>query len=108
MLPLMVMEMEAQSFNTQGQGLDAQGQYKGQGLGTQSLFNGQGQGLEAQGHGLVKGQGLGTVMGYEGIVMEEPLWSYRNSNSYDHRNRVLQEDGDSGMPSGDDNNLIAI
>ena len=75
MLPLMVMEMEAQSFTAQGQGLDTQAQ------------------------GLVNGQGLGTVVGYEGIVME-PLWSYRNSNNYDHRHRMLQEGGDS-------NNLIS-
>ena len=103
----MVMEMEAQSFNTQG-------------LGTAQSFNTQ---------GLDKALGYSKTVGYSGIVMESPSslfgggdggWGYRNTllynadsnnnnnyNNYNHhyRSRLLQ-DGDGGMTTGDRVDLV--
>ena len=112
MLPLMVMEMEAQSFNRQG--VEA----------AQSLLN-------KQGIEVMTSVGYANNVGYEGINME-PLstlfrgeggwgdynipsyYSNSNNNNYDishvyqphsdrHHHRLLQEDGDNGAMTTDGN-----
>ena len=114
MLPLMVMEMEAQSFNRQG--VEA----------AQSLLN-------KQGIEVMTSVGYANNVGYEGINME-PLstlfrgeggwgdynipshYSNNNNNNYDNshiyqphsRHRLLQEDGDNGATTDGNNRIRAL
>ena len=117
MLPLMIMDMEAQSFNEQGLALNRQG------LTTQSQLNGQG--LE-----LPSARGYTNTVGYSGIVMEssssmfggEGGWGYHTTPSYyiynnninsnnninHQRYRLLQGDDDNVMITRVGDSLVVI